>query len=259
MAHVRFRIIPRLDIKGEHLVKGVRMEGWRKLGDPAEFARRYYAEGVDELLLVDIVASLYGRNSLHDITERISRDVFIPVTVGGGIRTLDDIRQALRSGADKVAINTAAVERPEFIREAAEEFGRANIVVAIDFVRDEVMTHTGREHTGKDAIEWAQEAASLGAGELLLTSVDRDGTASGPYVYRGGVIQQVVKVPVVLGGGIENVEDVYDVAFMGRLSGVAIASWFHGTLKTQCDFGDLARYMRSKGVRCMCARAKERA
>lgn len=238
----KVRIIPRLDIKGPNLVKGIHLEGLRIMGNPHEFTRRYYAEGADELLYVDIVASLYQRNNLKHIVEATARDIFIPMTVAGGIRSLDDIRALLRCGADKVAINTAAVARPEFIREAAETFGSQCITVAIDFKRwpdgtFHVYTDNGRQQTALNAFDWAVRASELGAGELLMTSIDREGTAKG---MEGHIIRQVtdaVSIPVIAGGGAGSIEHIAEMITSGHADAVALASLFHydrlriGTLK----------------------------
>jgi cyclase len=178
------RVIPRLDIKGPNLVKGIHLEGLRVLGRPEEFARYYYEHGADELIYQDVVASLFERNSLHECISRTVKDIFIPLTVGGGLRSLEDISAVLAAGADKVAINTAAIRNPDLISQAALRFGASTIVVAIESIRQTdgtylAYTDNGREHTGIDAIEWARKAEELGAGEILATSVDRDGTGDG--------------------------------------------------------------------------------
>lgn len=232
MKSKRIRIIPRLDIKGPNLVKGIHLEGLRVLGDPAIFAQRYYEEGADELLFMDVVASLYERNSLHSIISRTASNVFIPITCGGGIRSLHDIRQILRAGADKVSINTAAVKRPEFIREAALEFGSSTIVVAIEAIRQNngqylAFIDNGREYTGIDAIEWAEEMGSLGAGEILITSVDREGTGMGFDVELTQRICRRVSVPVIAHGGGGQLQHILDLAQETDISGVAPASIFH--------------------------------
>jgi cyclase len=216
------RIIPRLDIKGANLVKGIHLEGLRVLGKPEHYARQYFEQGADELMYQDVVASLYGRNSLLDIVSRTALEISIPLTVGGGIRTLDDIRALLRAGADKVAINTAAVARPEFIREAALAFGSSTIVVAIEAIRE----NNGREHTGLDVFTWAEQAASLGAGEIIATSVDREGTGTG---YDTNLIQGIaakVTVPVVAHGGAGKPEDVITAVESGA-DAVCLASILH--------------------------------
>ena len=225
------RIIPRLDIKGANLVKGIHLEGLRVLGKPEYYARKYVEQGADELMYQDVVASLYGRNSLLDIVERTARETSIPLTVGGGIRTLEDIRNLLRAGADKVAINTAAVARPDFVREAALAFGSSTIVVAIEAIRESdgsylVYTDNGREHTGLDAFAWAQRAAESGAGEIIATSVDREGTGDGYDcdLIRG--ISEKVSVPVVAHGGAGKPEDAVD-AVEARADAVCLASALH--------------------------------
>ncbi len=226
------RIIPRLDIKGPNLVKGIHLEGLRVLGKPEAFARYYYESGADELFYMDAVASLYERNSLLDTIERTSQAVFIPLTVGGGLRSVDDIRQALRAGADKVAINTAALRRPEMIREAAEAFGSSTIVVAIEAIRQpdgtyECFTDCGREQTGVNAIEWAEQAAELGAGELVVTSVDREGTGKGFDLELTRAIADRVSIPVIAHGGAGKVDDVVDVVTQGHADAVCVASVLH--------------------------------
>jgi cyclase len=225
------RIIPRLDIKGANLVKGIHLEGLRVLGKPEHYARQYFEQGADELMYQDVVASLYGRNSLLDIVSRTAQEISIPLTVGGGIRTLDDIRALLRAGADKVAINTAAVARPDFIREAALAFGSSTIVVAIEAIRESsgkylAYTDNGREYTGLDAFAWAEQAASLGAGEIIATSVDREGTGTG---YDTELIQGIaakVTVPVVAHGGAGKAEDVVAAVGTGA-DAVCLASILH--------------------------------
>jgi len=233
------RVIPRLDIKGPNLVKGIHLEGLRVVGKPERFARHYYEQGADELLYVDIVASLYGRNSLLPIIERTAREIFIPLTVGGGLRSIDDIRTVLRAGADKVAINTAAVRRPEFIREAAHKFGSSTIVVSIEALRHadgtyEAYTDNGREKTGLNALAWAEQAAELGAGEILITSIDREGTGKGFDPELTCAVARRVPVPVIACGGAGSVCHVVDAAREGEAQAVALASILHfGFLRHQ--------------------------
>ena len=226
------RIIPRLDIKGPNLVKGIHLEGLRVLGKPEKFARHYYEQGADELLYMDVVASLYQRNSLLDIVERTAREIFIPLTVGGGLRTLDDIRSVLRAGADKVSLNTAAINRPELVSEAAHRYGSSTIVVAIEAIkmpsgRYEAYTDNGRESTGVDAFEWAVRAVELGAGELLVTSIDREGTGKGFDLELIRTIARAVPVPVIACGGAGQASHVYDVVDQGNADGVCLASVLH--------------------------------
>lgn len=226
------RVIARLDIKGSNLVKGVQLEGLRVLGKPEDFARLYYESGADELLYMDIVASLYERNSLHDIIRRTARETFIPLTVGGGIRSLDDIRTVLRAGADKVALNTAAIKNPPMIRQAAEMFGSSTIVVSIEAKRQpngqyEAYIENGRQKTGREVYQWAREAVGLGAGEVMITSIDREGTGLGFDLDLTRGVADIVGVPVVAGGGAGRQEDVLAVFTSGRADAVSLASLLH--------------------------------
>lgn len=200
------RLIARLDIKGENLIKGVHLEGLRVIGDPQMYARRYYEQGADELIYMDIVASLYGRSNLVDIVRRAARDIFVPLTVGGGIRSIEDVTSLLRSGADKVAINTAAVNRPELITEVAQKFGSQCMVLSIEAKRQgdnrwEVYTDCGRERSGLDVLDWAKRGIELGAGEVLLTSIDQEGTRNGFDLDLLEAINKFAKVPVIISGG----------------------------------------------------------
>ncbi len=226
------RIIPRLDIKGPNLVKGVHLEGLRVLGTPERFARYYYEQGADELLYMDVVASLYGRNSLLEIVARTSKEIFIPMTVGGGLRTLQDIKEVLRAGADKVSLNTAAIRHPALIREAAWRFGSSTIVVSIEAIRQpdgryEAFTDNGRERTGVDAFAWAQQAAELGAGELLVTSIDREGTGRGFDLELTRRIASLVPIPVIACGGAGTMAHVGEVIVEGQVDAVCLASMLH--------------------------------
>lgn len=225
------RIIPRLDVKGPNLVKGVHLEGLRVLGKPETFARQYYEQGADELLFMDVVASLYGRNSLLELVERTADEIFIPLAVGGGLRSLDDIRGVLRAGADKVTLNTAAVRRPVFISEAAHRFGSSTIVVSIEAIRRpdggyEAYTDNGREKTGLDAVAWAVRAAELGAGELVVTSIDREGTGKGYDLDLTERIAGAVPVPVIACGGAGTAEHVAQVLATGAAA-ASLASLLH--------------------------------
>ncbi len=275
------RIIPRMDIKGPNLVKGIQLEGVRVLGTPEAFARHYYENGADELLFMDVVASLYGRNSLLDIVRRTSREIFVPLTVGGGLRTLDDIREALAAGADKVAINTAAIRRPEFVREAAGRFGSSAVVVSIEAKRRpdgsyEAYTNNGRERTEVDVFDWGQHAAQLGAGEIMITSVDREGTGRGFDIELTRRLAEIVSVPVVACGGAGKAEHVQDVINEGQADAVAVASMLHyglqpgldgstgtntrwpiggkGTL-TPCSLPELKAWLVKQGINCRYAAA----
>jgi imidazole glycerol-phosphate synthase subunit HisF len=229
---VNIRIIPRLDIKGPNLVKGIHFEGLRVLGKPENFARHYFENGADELIYMDAVASLYGRNSLETIVRRTSREIFIPLCVGGGLRSVDDIRTILRAGADKVSLNTAAVARPELIREASRAFGSSTIVVSIEAIqrRDgtyEACTDYGRQRSGRDAPQWAIQAVELGAGELVVTSIDRDGTGTGYDITLTRTIAESVPVPVIAGGGAGSAAHICEVVDEGRADAVSIASVLH--------------------------------
>lgn len=240
---VNVRIIPRLDIKGPNLVKGIHLEGLRVLGKPERFARHYYEQGADELLYIDVVASLYGRNSLLDIVGRTSEEIFIPLTVGGGLRTLDDIKTVLRAGADKVSLNTAAIRCPELVREASQRFGSSTIVISIEAIRKadgsyEAYTDNGRERTGVDALEWAVQAAELGAGEIMVTSIDREGTGRGFDLELTRKIAESVSIPVIACGGAGAVSHVYDVVEQGKADAVSLASILHYNFIRQYEGSD---------------------
>ncbi len=225
------RLVVRLDIKGPNLVKGIHLEGLRVVGDPAEHAVRYEAQGADELVYMDIVASLYGRNNLSAIVEKTAQDIFIPLTVGGGVRSLDDITRLLRAGADKVAINTAAIHRPEFLTEAARSFGSQCVVVSIEAKRTpsgwEAYTDNGREKSGVDALSWARRAVDLGAGEILLTSVDKEGTRRGYDLELTRLVAESVPVPVIACGGAGTLDHLVEAATMGKADALCAASLFH--------------------------------
>ncbi len=226
------RIIPRLDIKGPNLVKGIHLEGLRVLGRPEVFARTYYEAGADELLFMDAVASLYGRNSLLEVVERTAQETFIPLTVGGGLRSLDDIAAVLRAGADKIAINTAVVEHPDLIGVAAERFGSSTIVVHIDAKRATdgrwiAWTENGREPTRLDAVDWARRAAVLGAGEILITSIDREGTGQGYDLDLTRAVADAVPIPVIACGGAGTVDHVRAVIADAHADAVCVASILH--------------------------------
>lgn len=226
------RIIARLDIKGHNLIKGVQMEGLRKLGDPNLFAQHYYEEGIDEIIYMDCVASLYERASLLEIVRRTTERVFIPITVGGGIRSIEDAREVLLAGADKVAINTAAVKRPGLIAEMSERFGAQCMVLSIEAKQTalgvwEAYIDSGRERTGRDAVEWAVRGVELGAGEILLTSVDCDGTRKGFDCALVSKIARKVPVPVIASGGMGTLEDFISVVSEGSANAVAIGSALH--------------------------------
>jgi len=228
----KVRVIPCLDVKDGRVVKGVNFVDLRDAGDPVEAAVAYDAAGADELCFLDITATHENRGTMLDVVRRTAEACFMPVTVGGGVRTVDDIKVLLRSGADKVSINSAAVSRREFVKEAAEKFGEQCIVVAIDAKRGrgdrwEIFTHGGRKSTGIDAIEYAQEVVSLGAGEILLTSMDRDGTRQGFDIPLTRQIADSVSVPVIASGGVGNLDHLVDGIRDGHATAVLAASIFH--------------------------------
>lgn len=225
------RIISRLDIKGSNLIKGIHLEGLRIIGEPNSYARDYYFQGADEIIYMDCVASLYGRNNLSDIVKTTLKNVFIPITVGGGIRTVSDAQEMLKSGADKIAINTGAVKNPKIISEMAQSFGSQCMVSSIDAkkVGDskwEVYTDSGRERTGLDVVEWAEECESLGAGEILLTSIDREGTRKGFDVELIRAVSNSVDIPIIASGGMGVPKDLLKAVAVGA-DAVAIADILH--------------------------------
>ena len=230
MANVR--LIARLDIKGPNLIKGVRLEGLRVIGDPQVYATKYYEAGADELIYMDTVASLYGRNSLMDIVRHAARNVFVPMTVGGGLRSVEDVKNMLRAGADKVAINTAAAKRPVLITEVSRKFGSQCMVLSIEAKRVgpnkwEAFTDNGRERTGLDAVEWAKRGCELGAGEILLTSVDQEGTRLGFDVALVRAIAGTVPIPVIAAGGMGEMKHLVEVINEGQADAVAMADILH--------------------------------
>lgn len=240
------RVIPRLDIKGPNLVKGIHLEGLRVLGKPEQYAKYYYEKGADELMYMDVVASLYERNSLKDLITNTAKEIFIPLTVGGGIRTIDDIREVLRAGADKVSVNTAAVKNPQMVKEASRIFGSSTIVVAIEAIKQAdgkylAYTDNGREHTGLEVLGWAKKVEGLGAGEIVLTSVDREGTGDGYDIDLIKMVSNAVSVPVVAHGGPSKPEHIKKAIQEGNASAVAIASMLHydyiRTHDVEGDFG----------------------
>jgi cyclase len=248
------RIIPCLDVDNARVVKGIRFVSLVDAGDPVEQAKRYDAEGADELTFLDITASSGKRDIVADLVRRVADEVFIPFTVGGGLRSVDDIRAILRAGADKITLNTAAVEQPQLVGACAETFGSQCVVVAIDARRRnasdpeagwEVYTHGGRRHAGLDALEWAMRAQRLGAGEILLTSMDRDGTRDGYDIELTRAVSRSVRLPVIASGGAGKLEDFYEALTDGGASAVLAASLFH--------FGEFSiaavkDYLRSRGV-----------
>lgn len=248
------RIIPCLDVDNGRVVKGVKFVDIRDAGDPVEIAKRYDEQGADEITFLDITASAHNRDTMVHVVEAVAGQVFIPLTVGGGIRTVDDIRRMLNAGADKVSINTAAVTRPEFVKEAAERFGAQCIVVAIDAKRVsapgdtprwEIFTHGGRKATGLDAIMWARRMVDYGAGEILLTSMDRDGTKIGFDNELNRAVSDAVAVPVIASGGVGTLDDLVNGVKLGHADAVLAASIFHFGTYT---IGQAKSYMAQHGI-----------
>jgi cyclase len=243
------RIIPCLDVKEGRVVKGTNFLELRDAGDPVENAKAYEEQMADELCFLDITASHEKRKTIIDVVERVAHEVFMPLTVGGGIKTIDDIRETLRAGADKVTVNTTAVERPEFVRESSDIFGSQCICVAIDAKRRgdgfEVYTYGGRKPTGIDAVEWAKRAEELGAGEILLTSMDRDGTKIGFDIELTRTISEAVRIPVIASGGVGTLEHLYEGLVEGKADAVLAASIFH---YREFTVKDAKKYLRERGV-----------
>lgn len=245
------RIIPCLDVKDGRVVKGVSFVNLRDAGDPVEVATIYDREGADELCFLDITASHENRKTIIDVVEQTAARVFMPLTVGGGVRTLDDIRVLLNAGADKVSINTTAVQQPEFVREAAQRFGTQCIVVAIDAKRAEVgghwqvYTHGGRKATGLDVLEWAQRMEGYGAGEILLTSMDQDGRQNGYDLALTAAVSERLSIPVIASGGVGTLEHLYDGLIKGKADAVLAASIFHYRTHT---IQQAKTYLRERGV-----------
>lgn len=246
----RTRLIARLDIKGANLIKSIHLEGLRVIGSPNEHALRYYEQGADELIYMDCVASLYGRNSLGDIVKGAAENVFVPMTVGGGIRSVDDVTHLLRCGADKVAVNTAAVKTPALISDIARRFGSQCLVLSVEAKqiapgRWEAYTENGRERTHLDVVEWVKRGVALGAGEILLTSVDREGTRKGFDIALVRAVTAQVAVPVIASGGMGKSEDVIDVVREGEADAVAMADILHYRRAT---IGDIRQAAQDAGL-----------
>jgi cyclase len=247
------RVIPCLDVRGGRVVKGTSFVQLRDAGDPVELARFYYEEGADELIFLDITATPEGRNTMVDVVEHISKEVFMPLTVGGGLRSIDDMRRMLRAGADKVSINTAAVLTPTLITDGANKFGNQCIVIAIDAkrvegsqeLRWEVCVSSGQKPTGIDALAWAKQAVALGAGELLLTSIDADGHNAGYDIELTRAVAEAVSVPVIASGGAGTKEDIYQVLVEGRADAVLAAGIFHFGV---FSIGEVKEYLAERGI-----------
>jgi len=245
------RLIARLDVKGPNLIKGIHLEGLRVIGSPNEHALRYYQQGADELIYMDCVASLYGRNHLADIIRSAAENIFVPMTVGGGIRSVEDAVEVLRAGADKVAVNTAAVAAPSLIAGISQRFGSQCMVLSIEAKqvsenRWEAYTDNGREKTGLDVVAWARRGAELGAGEILLTSVDREGTRKGYDVNLVKAVTGAVDIPVIASGGLGSAQDIVDVVGHANVEAVAMADILHYNRSTLCS---LRQEVSAKGIK----------
>ena len=244
------RLIARLDIKGHNLIKGIHLEGLRVIGSPGEHALHYYLQGVDELIYMDCVASLYGRNHLSDIVRTAAKNIFVPMTVGGGIRSVDDATEILRAGADKVAVNTAAVANPQLITDIARRFGSQCMVLSIEAKqvgsdRWEVYTDNGRERTGLDVIEWVKRGVAMGAGEVLLTSVDREGTRKGFDIALVKAVTTEISVPVIASGGMGKSADLLEVVREGGADAVAMADILH---YKRAEIGEIRSAAKAAGL-----------
>ena len=228
----KFRLIARLDIKSSNLIKSIHLEGLRVVGDPNTYARKYYQDGIDELVFMDCVATLYGRNNLSNIINKATKDIFVPITVGGGIRSLKDARNILNCGADKVAVNTEAVINPKFISELANTIGSQSVVLSIEAKKRsanhwEVYTSNGREPTGIDVFKWIKKSVDLGAGEILLTSIDKEGTRKGFDIELMRFASQVTDIPIIASGGLGNINHLVDVINLGKIDAAAVADAIH--------------------------------
>lgn len=247
---VNLRLIARLDIKGSNVIKGIHLEGLRVVGSPNELAIKYYNQGADELIFMDSVASLYGRNQLSEIIKKATENVFIPITVGGGIRNIDDVKQILRGGADKVAVNTAVIANPNFIDQIAQRFGSQCCVLSIEAkkIQDnlwEVMTDNGRERTGKSVVEWVAEGVKRGAGEVLITSVDQEGTRKGFDIELVDAVTKVASIPVIASGGMGETEHLVTMARKTNVDAVAMADILHFD---RCKINDIRNAAEVSGI-----------
>lgn len=243
------RIIPCLDVKAGRVVKGIQFQNLADVGDPPELAARYELEGADEIVFLDITATIEARKTMHEIARRTAERLFIPLTIGGGIRVYDDVKATLRAGADKISLNTAAVLKPEVITEASRDFGAQCVVIAIDTKREggkhRVFTHAGSKPTGLDTVEWAKKVADLGAGEILLTSIDADGTTNGYDLEVTAAVAEAVPIPVIASGGCGSAQHIFDVLTTGKADAALAASIFHyGTTTVKAVKG----FLREKGL-----------
>ena len=243
------RIIPCLDVKAGRVVKGIKFQNLADVGDPPGLAERYEQEGADEIVFLDITATLEARKTMHEIARRTAERLFIPLTIGGGVRTYQDVKDTLRAGADKISLNTAAVQTPQVITEASRDFGAQCVVIAIDTKREggkhRVFTHAGSKPTGLDTVDWAKRVADLGAGEILLTSIDADGTTSGYDLEVTAAVAEAVPIPVIASGGCGSADHIHDVLTRGKADAALAASIFHyGTTTVKA----VKEYLRGKGL-----------
>lgn len=240
-----FRLVSRLDVKGEHLIKAIQLEGLRKVGTPSIFAKKYYEAGIDEILIMDVVASLFRRDHLLDVLRSISNEVFVPITVGGGVKTVSDFEALLQNGADKVAINSASLENPELLSECARRFGSQAVVLSVEAKRLPggewaALFNCGRENSGRNVREWIAQAVRLGVGEILVTSVDYEGTRSGFDCELMRMVTSEVRVPVIASGGMGSIQHLLDLEAASDISGVAMADVLHYNRLTLCEIRDAA-------------------
>lgn len=250
----KIRIIARIDVKNDFVIKGIHLEGLRKVGNPNEIAKKYYEQGVDEIIFMDAVAAYYDRNSLTHIIEKACKDVFVPITVGGGIRKIEDIQTALNAGADKIAINTMAVKNPDFIKQASIVFGSQCIVSSIDakkIAKDkwEVYTDNGREPSGKDVLQWAKEVEMLGAGEIMLTSIDKEGTKKGFDIELNKKVSELVNIPVISSGGAGKNIDLINLINETNTNAIALASMIHYDIESIPSIKDFVKNQSNIRVR----------
>tara|TARA_Y100000816_G_scaffold280580_1_gene254125 strand:+ start:861 stop:1640 length:780 start_codon:yes stop_codon:yes gene_type:complete len=236
MIKKKFRLIPRLDIKGEHLIKGINLEGLRKIGSPREFAKNYYNTGADEVLIMDCVASLYDRQNIYKIINEISKEIFIPITVGGGIRNLEHATNLFLNGADKIAVNTAVTKNPKLISDLALKFGSSNVVLSIEAKKKsnswEAFANSGRDHTGLDIFEWAKKGIELGIGEILLTSIDHEGTRKGFDIqliekFSNFLNKNKISIPIIVSGGMGKLDDLNNIYKIKNIDSIAVADLLH--------------------------------
>lgn len=241
------RLIGRLDIKNSNLIKSINLEGLRIVGNPNTFAKKYYDEGIDELILMDVVATLYGRNYLTDILKEITKKIFIPITIGGGVRSIEDAKKLLSSGADKVAINSAAVKSPKFVENLVKEIGSQSVVISVEAKKKdnwwEVYTSNGREPSGKNVVGWIEELMQLGAGEILLTSIDREGTRTGFDTDLVDQVSKICKIPLIISGGFGKTNDL-DNVLKNQVDAVAIADGIHYGRYTVSEIKDYIKTLK---------------